>query len=57
MANTPTSSNESAPDRPPVKTIDLKPGAHVHFMGICGTAMASLAGLLHSRGFKVTGSD
>lgn len=26
-------------------------------MGICGTAMASLAGLLHERGFKVTGSD
>lgn len=26
-------------------------------MGICGTAMASLAGLLHTRGFKVTGSD
>ena len=26
-------------------------------MGICGTAMASLAGLLQSRGFKITGSD
>jgi UDP-N-acetylmuramate: L-alanyl-gamma-D-glutamyl-meso-diaminopimelate ligase len=26
-------------------------------MGICGTAMASLAGLLKERGFKVTGSD
>jgi UDP-N-acetylmuramate: L-alanyl-gamma-D-glutamyl-meso-diaminopimelate ligase len=26
-------------------------------MGICGTAMASLAGLLKDRGFKVTGSD
>lgn len=36
---------------------DLKPGAHVHLMGICGTAMASLAGLLKDRGFKVTGSD
>lgn len=36
---------------------DLKPGAHVHFMGICGTAMASLAGLMKDRGFKVTGSD
>ncbi|MDX9732280.1 MAG: Mur ligase domain-containing protein, partial [Bdellovibrionales bacterium] len=41
----------------PVSSLELKPGAHVHFMGICGTAMASLAGLLHSRGFKVTGSD
>src|SRR5690606_32988606 len=37
--------------------MDLKPGAHVHLMGICGTAMASLAGLLKDRGFKVTGSD
>lgn len=44
-------------DRQPVSKLDLKPGSHVHFMGICGTAMASLAGLLHSRGFKVTGSD
>ncbi len=43
--------------RTPVKSIDLKPGAHVHMMGICGTAMASLAGLLKDRGFKVTGSD
>ncbi|HET9837268.1 MAG TPA: Mur ligase domain-containing protein, partial [Candidatus Angelobacter sp.] len=30
---------------------------HVHIIGICGTAMASLAGLLKQRGFKVTGSD
>lgn len=37
--------------------MDLKPGAHIHMMGICGTAMASLAGLLVDRGFKVTGSD
>lgn len=43
--------------RAPISKIDLKPGAHVHFMGICGTAMASLAGLLKDRGFKVTGSD
>ena len=35
----------------------LKPGDHIHLMGICGTAMASLAGLLKERGFKVTGSD
>jgi len=35
----------------------LKPGAHVHFMGICGTAMASLAGLVKERGYHVTGSD
>lgn len=37
--------------------MDLKPGSHVHLMGICGTAMASLAGLLKDRGYKVTGSD
>lgn len=30
---------------------------HVHLMGICGTAMASLAGLLQVKGYKVTGSD
>lgn len=36
---------------------ELKSGAHIHMMGICGTAMASLAGLLKSSGFKVTGSD
>ncbi|MGZ3771240.1 MAG: UDP-N-acetylmuramate:L-alanyl-gamma-D-glutamyl-meso-diaminopimelate ligase [Bdellovibrio sp.] len=37
--------------------MDLKPGSHIHLMGICGTAMASLAGLLKDRGFKITGSD
>jgi UDP-N-acetylmuramate: L-alanyl-gamma-D-glutamyl-meso-diaminopimelate ligase len=36
---------------------DLQPGAHIHLMGICGTAMASLAGLLKERGFVITGSD
>lgn len=35
----------------------IQKGAHVHFMGICGTAMASLAGLLQEQGFKITGSD
>jgi len=30
---------------------------HVHLIGICGTAMASLAGMLRRRGFRVTGSD
>ena len=29
----------------------------VHLIGICGTAMAALAGLLKQRGFHVTGSD
>ena len=30
---------------------------HVHIMGICGTGMAALAGMLKSSGFHVTGSD
>jgi UDP-N-acetylmuramate: L-alanyl-gamma-D-glutamyl-meso-diaminopimelate ligase len=30
---------------------------HVHLIGICGTAMASLAGMLKQRGFDVRGSD
>ena len=37
--------------------MEIKQGAHIHFIGICGTAMASLAGLLNQRGFKITGSD
>src|SRR5207247_4946963 len=28
-----------------------------HFLGICGTAMASVAAAMQERGFKVTGSD
>jgi len=30
---------------------------HVHLIGICGTAMASLAGMLRAQGHRVTGSD
>src|SRR5512143_1177638 len=33
------------------------PNSHVHLIGICGTAMASLAGMLQQRGYRVTGSD
>src|ERR1700691_5308903 len=32
-------------------------GKHVHLIGICGTAMASLAGMLQQQGHRVTGSD
>lgn len=39
------------------KIPSLPKGSHIHLMGICGTAMASLAGLLKDRGFRVTGSD
>ena len=30
---------------------------HIHLIGICGTAMASLAGMLAEGGSRVTGSD
>jgi len=30
---------------------------HVHLIGVCGTAMASLAGMLRAKGHRVTGSD
>ncbi len=36
---------------------NLKKGAHIHLMGICGMAMGSLAGILQGMGYKVTGSD
>ncbi|HCV98060.1 MAG TPA: UDP-N-acetylmuramate:L-alanyl-gamma-D-glutamyl-meso-diaminopimelate ligase, partial [Verrucomicrobiales bacterium] len=29
----------------------------IHFVGICGTAMASVAAALKERGFAITGSD
>ncbi|OQW46070.1 MAG: UDP-N-acetylmuramate:L-alanyl-gamma-D-glutamyl-meso-diaminopimelate ligase [Proteobacteria bacterium SG_bin7] len=37
--------------------MQLKKGSHIHFIGICGTAMASLAGILKNMGYVVTGSD
>ena len=30
---------------------------HIHLIGICGSAMASLAGMLQTRGYHITGSD
>jgi len=30
---------------------------HIHIMGICGTGMAALAGMLKKSGFTITGSD
>ena len=36
----------------------MNPGIqHIHFLGICGTAMGSVAAALQERGFTVTGSD
>ena len=34
-----------------------EPLHHIHLMGICGTGMGSLAGMLKEQGFQVTGSD
>ena len=34
-----------------------KGAKRIYLIGICGTAMASLAGMLQKRGFEVTGSD
>ncbi len=34
-----------------------RPGAHVHLIAVCGTAMGSLAAMLAERGCRVTGSD
>jgi UDP-N-acetylmuramate: L-alanyl-gamma-D-glutamyl-meso-diaminopimelate ligase len=33
------------------------PGSHIHLIAVCGVGMASLAGLLQARGYRVTGSD
>ena len=30
---------------------------HIHIIGICGTAMGALAGLLRDKGYAVSGSD
>jgi UDP-N-acetylmuramate: L-alanyl-gamma-D-glutamyl-meso-diaminopimelate ligase len=30
---------------------------HIHLIGICGSAMASLAGMLQTKGYRITGSD
>jgi UDP-N-acetylmuramate: L-alanyl-gamma-D-glutamyl-meso-diaminopimelate ligase len=31
--------------------------SHIHLMGVCGTGVGALAGMLQASGFKVTGSD
>jgi UDP-N-acetylmuramate: L-alanyl-gamma-D-glutamyl-meso-diaminopimelate ligase len=37
---------------------DLPPkNSHIHLIAVCGVGMASLAGLLQSQGYRVTGSD
>ncbi len=37
-------------------TPDIRP-RNIYLIGICGTAMASLAGMLQAQGHRVTGSD
>lgn len=34
-----------------------QPVNHIHFLGVCGTAMGAAAAALKARGFRVTGSD
>ncbi len=41
----------------PTTNYEMSDKKHIHLIGICGTAMASLAGMLKQRGFHVTGSD
>ena len=36
---------------------DTKAIKKIHLVGICGTGMATLAGMLKERGFRVRGSD
>jgi UDP-N-acetylmuramate: L-alanyl-gamma-D-glutamyl-meso-diaminopimelate ligase len=35
----------------------MQESKHIHLIGVCGTAMASLAGMLQLQGHRVTGSD
>lgn len=37
--------------------MELKPGSKIYFVGIAGTGMAAVAGLLQEAGYQVTGSD
>ena len=37
--------------------MDINPRSHIHLIAVCGTAMASLAGMLKELGHRVTGSD
>jgi UDP-N-acetylmuramate: L-alanyl-gamma-D-glutamyl-meso-diaminopimelate ligase len=51
--------NSSPPPNPLDPALNRAPAAvrHVHLMGIGGTGMAALAGMLQSLGLKVSGSD
>ena len=38
-------------------TLNKQKNEHFHFIGICGTAMGSVAAALQNRGYTITGSD
>ena len=41
----------------PAKNVAPQDPHHIYLMGICGTGMASLAGMLKQKGYRVSGSD
>ena len=48
----------TAPHRRPLPALpDLSRVRHIHIIGICGTAMGTLAAMLKERGYVVSGSD
>ncbi len=36
---------------------DIRPGSHIHFIGIGGISMSGIAELMHTRGYVISGSD
>ncbi len=45
------------PDAQPIIELMFSQIRSVHFVGICGTAMASAAAAMRDKGIQVTGSD
>ena len=43
--------------RQTICSVRITVSQHIHFIGICGTGMAALAGMLKQRGHRITGSD
>ncbi|MCZ6553741.1 MAG: Mur ligase family protein [SAR324 cluster bacterium] len=55
MEPQPTATTDATADAPDAR--DAPAVRHAHLLGICGTGMTALAGLLQQRGIAVTGSD
>ncbi len=55
--NTQNKPSSASPDLSPALNTVPDRLRHIHLMGICGTGMASLAGMLKQEGYLVTGSD